>query len=155
MIRIVFVLMCLLCWSVAGVQAGPNDQVVVNTQEPSPSFSYSSDRYRDPFVASTVVLPTSVGSAVQGRDGSAQTVKVVGTMLSVQGRWAVLEFERGERLIVMPGQVVSGYSRVVKRITEHGVTLSAMGETATSPAEKTYWLDEEPEIREPRFGGDS
>ncbi len=155
MMRVVSVLMCVACWSVGGVHGGPNGQVVVNTQKPSPSFSYSSDRYRDPFVASTVVLPTSVGSAVQGRDGSAQTVKVVGTMLSAQGRWAVLEFERGERLIVMPGQVISSYSRVVKRITEHSVTLSAMGETATSPAEKTYWLHEEPEIREPRFGGDS
>ena len=155
MMRVVSVLMCVACWSVGGVHGEPNDQVVVNTQKPSPSFSYTSDRYRDPFVASTVVLPTSVGSAVQGRDVSSQTVKVVGTMLSAQGRWAVLEFEKGERLIVTPGQVISDYSRVVKRITEQGVTLSAIGETATSRAEKTYWLDEEPEIGEPRSGGTS
>lgn len=155
MMRVGSVLMCLVCWSVGGVHGASNDQVAVNTQETLPSFSYDSDRYRDPFVASTVVPPTAVGSAVQGRDVNSQTVKVVGTMSSARGRWAVLEFESGERLIVMLGQVISDYSRVVKRITEQGVTLSAIGEMATSQAEKTYWLDEEPEIGEPRSGGTS
>ena len=154
MMRVVSVLMCVACWSVGGVHEGPNDQVMADTQEPSSSFSYSSDRYRDPFVASAVI-PTPVRSAEQRRDVSPQTVKVVGTMSSAQGRWAVLEFEGSERLIVVPGQVISAYSRVVKHITERGVTLSAIGETARSQAEKTYWLDEEPEIGEPRSGGDS
>ena len=154
MMRVVSVLMCVACWSVGGVHGGPNDQVVANPQEPSPSFSYSSDRYRDPFVASTVI-PTPVDSAEQGRDVSPQTVKVVGTMSSAQGRWAVLEFEGGEQLIVMQGQVISAYSRVVKRITERGVTLLSIGETATSQTEKTYWLDEELQIGESRSGGNS
>ena len=151
MMRVVSVLICLACGSVAGVHGGSGAQVVANTQEFSPSFSYGSDHYRDPFVAPTVIQ-TPPGSAVQGRDVS-PIVKVVGTMSSAQGRWAVLEFEGGERLIVMPGQVISAYSRVVKRITEQGVTLSSIGETAKSQAEKTYWLDEKLDIGESRSGG--
>lgn len=154
MMRVVLVFMCFACMSVGGVYGGPNDQVMANTQEPSRSFSYSSDRYRDPFVPS-MVLPTPAGSAVQGRDVSPQTVKVVGTMLSAQGRWAVLEFEGSEQLIVKQGQVISAYSRVVKRITEQGVTLSSIGEMATPQAEQVYWLDEEPDIGKPRSGGNS
>lgn len=154
MMRGVSVLMCFLCGSVAGVQAGPGDQVVANAQQLSPSFSYSADHYRDPFVP-TAVTRTPEGSAVQAVDVSPQTVRVVGTITTAQGRWAVLEFEGGERLIVVPGQVISAYSRMVKRITEQGVTLSAIGDTAKSQVEKTYWLDEEPDIGEPRSGGNS
>lgn len=152
--RVVAVLMCFSCGSVAGVYGEPGDQVVANTQEPSPSFRYSSDRYRDPFIP-TAVPRTSAEPSVQGEDVSPQTVKVVGIMSSAQDRWAVLEFESGERLIVTPGQVISAYSRVVKDITEQGVTLSTIGETAKSQAEKTYWLDEERDLEEPRSGGNS
>ena len=154
MIRVV--LMFVVCGSVAWtpVHAGPGEQAVVNAQEPSPAFRYRSDHYRDPFVP-TSVIQAPVGSSVQGQGVSPQPVKVVGTMSSAQGRWAVLEFEGGERLIVMPGQVISAYSRIVKRITEQGVTLSAIGDTAKPQAEKTYWLDEERDIGEPRSEGNS
>lgn len=156
MMRVVSVLMFFLCMSVAGpqVHAGSGDQVAVNAQEPSPAFRYRSDHDRDPFVP-TSVLRVPAGSSVQRQDVSPQTVKVVGTMSSAQGRWAVLEFEGGERLIVMPGQVISAYSRIVKRITEQGVTLSAIGDNAKPQAEKTYWLDEERDFVEPRSGGNS
>lgn len=153
MMRIVSVLMCFLCGSVAGVQAGPGEQAVANTQEPSASFRYSSDHYRDPFVP-TAVTRMPEGSAVQAVDVSPQTVKVVGIMSSAQGRWAVLEFEGGERLVVMPGQTIPAYSRIVKRITEQEVTLSATGATEAQ-AEKTYWLDQGPDIGDPRSGGNS
>ena len=153
MIRIVSVLMCFLYGSVAGIQAGPGEQVVANVQEPSASFSYSSDHYRDPFVR-TAAIRTPEESAVSAVDVSPQTVKVVGIISSAQGRWAVLEFEGGERLIVMPGQTISAYSRIVKRITEQEVTLSAIGATKAQ-AEKTYWLDQGPDIGEPRSGGNS
>ena len=76
-------------------------------------------------------------------------------MSSAQGRWALLEFEDGKRLIVRQGQVISAYSRVVQRITDHGVTLSAIGEKARPQQEKTYWLYEEKDFWEPRSGGDS
>lgn len=158
MMYVISVLLSFVCAGVfwlAGVQvqAGPGEQAVANTQEPSASFSYSSDHYRDPFVP-TAVTRTPEGSAVQAVDVSPQTVTVVGIMSSAQGRWAVLEFEGGERLIVMPGQTIFAHSRIVKRITEQGVTLSAIGATGAQ-AEKTYWLDQEPDIGEPRSGGNS
>ena len=153
MMRGVLVLMCFLCGSVAGVQAGPGEQALANTQEPSASFSYSSDHYRDPFVP-TAVTRTPEGSAVQAVDISPQSVTVVGIISSAQGHWAVLEFEGGERLIVMPGQTISAYSRMVKRITEQGVTLSAIGQTKAQ-GEKTYWLAQEPDIGEFRSDGNS
>ena len=153
MMRVVLVLMCFLCGSVAGVQAGPGEQVVANTQKPLASFSYSSDHYRDPFVPPAVTRTPEV-SAVRAMDASPQTVTVVGIISSARGRWAVLEFESGERLIVMPGQTISAYSRIVKRITEQGVTLAAIGATEAQ-AEKTYWLDQEPDIGEPRSSGNS
>ena len=154
MIRIVSVLTCFLCGSVAGVQAGPGEQAAANAQEPSASFRYGSDHYRDPFVP-TAVTRTPERPAVRAVDVSPQTMKVVGITSSAQGRWAVLEFEGGERLIVMPGQVISAYSRIVKRITEQGVTLSAIGDTAKAQVEKTYWLDQEPDVGEPRSRGNS
>ena len=153
MMRVVLVLMCFLYGSVAGVQAGPGERVVANTQKPSASFRYSSDHYRDPFVPKAVTR-TPEGSAGQAVDASPQTVRVVGIMSSAQGRWAVLEFEGGERLIVMPGQTISAYSRIVKRITEQEVTLSAIGGTEAQ-AEKTYWLDQKLDIGEPRSDGNS
>ena len=153
MMRAGFVLMCFLCGSVAGVQAGPGEQVAANTQEPLASFSYSSDHYRDPFVP-TAVTRTPEGSAGQAVDVSPQTVMVVGIISAAQGHWAVLEFDGGERLIVVPGQIISAYSQIVKRITEQGVTLSAIGATKTQ-GEKTYWLDQEPDIGEARSGGNS
>lgn len=151
------VLMFVVCGSVAWtpVHAGPGEQAVAkNAQQPSTAFRYRSDNYRDPFVP-TAVTQTPVGSSVQGPDKSPQTVRVVGTMSSAQGRWAMLEFEGGERLIVMPGQVISAHSRIVKRITEQGVTLSAIGDTAKPQAEKIYWLDEERGIGVPRSKGNS
>lgn len=150
MMRIVSMLMCFLCGSVAGVQAGPGEQAGANAQEPSASFGYSSDHYRDPFVPAAVTR-TPEGGAVQAVDVSPQTVKVVGIMSSARGRWAVLEFGGGERLVVMPGQTIPAYSRIVKRITEQEVTLSATG----AQAEKTYWLDQEPDVGDPRSGGNS
>lgn len=153
MMRVVFVLMCFLCGSVAGVQAGPDGQVAANVQEPLASLSYRSDYYRDPFVPAAVIR-TPEGSATQTVDASPQTVRVVGIISSAQGHWAVLEFDGGERLIVVPGQIISSYSRVVKRITEQGVTLSAIGATK-SQGEKTYWLDQELDVGESRSGGNS
>ena len=91
---------------------------------------------------------------MQSVDASPQTVKVAGIMSSAQGHWAMLEFDDGERLIVVPGQILSAYSRVVKRITEQGVTLSVIGATKAE-GEKTYWLDQEPDVGEPRSGGNS
>lgn len=153
MMRVVFMLMCFLCGSVVGVQAGPDGQVVANVQEPVASLNYRSDRYRDPFVPA-VVTRTPERVAGQAVDESHQTVRVAGIISSAQGHWAMLEFDGGERLIVMPGQILSAYSRVVKRITEQGVTLSAIGETKAQ-GEKTYWLDQGPDAGEPRSGGNS
>ena len=143
-------------FSFAGTQvhAGPGDQKVTNAQELSRVFRYRSDHYRDPFVPKSVVR-TPAGSSLQGQDVSRQTVKVVGIMSSAQGRWAMLEFEDGERFIVMPGQVMSAYSRIVKRITDQGVTLSALGKKAGPQPERTYWLYDERDLRESRSGEDS
>ncbi|MDE0144560.1 MAG: hypothetical protein OXI53_10305 [Nitrospira sp.] len=154
MMRVVLVLMCFLCGSVAGVQAGPDEQVAANTRESLASFSYRSDHYRDPFVPPAVVTRTPEGSAAQAVDVNPQTVRVVGMMSSAQGHWAVLEFDGGERLIVVPGQIISAYSQIVERITEQGVTLSAIGETRAQ-GETTYWLDQEPDAGAPRSGGNS
>lgn len=151
--RVVFVLTCFLCGSVAGVQAGPDGQVVANVQEPLVSLSYRSDHYRDPFVPAAVSR-TPEGPTGPAVDANPQTVRVVGIMSSAQGHWAVLEFDGGERLIVVPGQIMSAYSRVVKRITEQGVTLSAIGATEAQ-GETTYWLDQEPDAGEPRSGENS
>ena len=71
MMRVVLVLMCFLCGSVAGVQAGPGEQVVANTQKPLASFSYSSDHYRDPFVPKAVTrTPEVICRAGNGRKPS-------------------------------------------------------------------------------------
>lgn len=153
MMRVVLGLMCFLCGSVAGVRAGPGDQVAANPQKPLASFSYRSDHYRDPFVPSAVTR-TPEGSAGQAADVSLRTVRVVGIIASDQGHWAILEFDGGERLIVVPGQIISAYSQIVKRITEQGVTLSAIGATKAQ-GEKTYWLDQEPDIGKPRSDGNS
>ena len=150
MMRVVFVLMCFLCGSVAGVQAGPDEQVATDVQGPVASLRYRSDHYRDPFVPAAVTR-TPEGSAGPAVEASPQTVRVAGIISSTQGRWAVLEFDGGERLIVVPGQILSAYSRVVKRITERGVTLLAIG-TTKAQGEKTYWLDQEPDVGEPRSG---
>lgn len=132
------------------VHAGQGDQVTTNAQEPPRAVRYRADHYRDPFVPKSIIR-NPAGSSVQGQDVS--PVKVMGTTSSAQGRWAMLEFEDGERLIVVPGQVISAYSRVVKRITEHGVTLAAIGEKAGPQAERTYRLYEE--VLELRSNGDS
>ncbi len=153
MMRVVFVCLCVLCGSVAGVWAGTGEQVVANTQEPSASFSYRADRYRDPFVPATVPR-TPEASAGQAVAVSPQTVRVVGIISSAQGHWAVLEFDGGERLIVVPGQIISASSQIVKRITEQGVTLSAIGATKAQ-GENTYWLDQEPDAGEPPAGENS
>ena len=157
MTRTVSMLLLFLCGSLfrpAGteVHAGPGDQVVTNAQASPGVVRYRSDHFRDPFVPKSVV-PHPVDSSVEVQDVS--PVKVMGTMLSAQGRWAMLEFEDGKRLIVVPGQVISAYSRVVKRITEEGVTLSATGDKASPQAEKTYRLSDERDFGEPRAGGDS
>ena len=159
MTRAVSVLMFFVCGSVLScigthVHAGPGDQVMTDAQEPPHVFRYRADHYRDPFVPKSVV-PNAAGASLQGQDASRRTVKVLGTMSSAEGRWATLEFEDGERLIVMPGQFISSYSLVVKRITEQGVTLSAIEEKTKPQAEKTYWLDEERALGERRFGGNS
>ena len=155
--RTVSVLLLFLCGSIfrlAGteVHAGPGDQVVTNAQESPGVVRYRSDRFRDPFTPKSGV-PHPAGSSVEVQD--VNPVKVMGTMSSAQGRWAMLEFEDGERLIVVPGQVISAYSRIVKRITEDGVTLSATGDQASAQAERTYRLYEERDFWEPRAGGDS
>ena len=134
------------------VHAGPGDQVVTNAQASPGVVRYRSDHFRDPFVPKSVV-PHPVGSSVEVQDVG--SVKVMGTMSSAQGRWAMLEFEDGERLLVVPGQVISAYSRIVKRITEEGVTLSATGDQASQQAERTYRLSDERDSWESRTGGDS
>jgi len=153
------VLMFFVCGSVLSCigthgHAGPGDQVVTDAQEPSHLFRYRADHFRDPFVPKSVV-PNAASASLQGQDVNRQTVKVLGTLSSAEGRWAILEFEDGERLIVMPGQFLSAYSLVVKRITEQGVTLSGIEEQTEPQAEKTYWLDEERALEELRFGGNS
>ncbi len=124
------------------VHAGPGDQVVTNAHESSPVVRSRPDQYRDPFVPKSGV-PSPAGSSPEERDATGNAVKVMGTLSTAQGRWAMLEFEDGARRIVVPGQILSAYSRVVKRITEKGVTLSATGDTAGPQAERTYRLDEE------------
>jgi len=150
------VLIIFVCGSVAWtpVQARSGEQMATHAQEPSSAFRYRSDHYRDPFVPKSVVrIPA--GSSVQGQAVTPHAVKVIGILSSTQSRWAVLELKNGERLIVMPGQVISAYSQIVKRITKQGVTLSAIEEKAKPQAEKTYWLDEERALGELRFGGNS
>ena len=159
MMHAISVLMSFVCIGLfwfAGthVHAGPGDQVVTNAQEPPRVVRYRSDHDRDPFVPKSIIR-NPAGSSVQGQDVSRQTVKVMGIMSSAQGRWALLEFDDGERLIVVPGQVISAYSRVVKRITEHGVTLAAIGERVRPQAERTYRLYEERDVLESRANGDS
>ena len=151
--------MCLVCVGVfwfAGthVHAGPGDQNVTNAQESPLVVRYHADHHRDPFTPKPGV-PAPVGPALDVQDVNRQTVKIMGTMSSAQGRWALLEFEDGERRIVVPGQVLSAYSRIVKRITEDGVTLAATGDRAGAQAERTYRLDEERDVGEPRSGKDS
>ena len=153
------VLMSFVCVGVfwfAGthVHAGPGDQAVTNAQELPRVVRYRSDHYRDPFVPKSVA-PNPADSSLEVKDVNRQIVKVMGTMSSAQGRWAMLEFEDGERLIVVPGQVLSAYSRVVKRITREGVTLSATEEKARPQVEKTYRLYGERDFGERRSGGDS
>lgn len=134
------------------VHAGPDDQVGTNAPESPRVVRYRSDHFRDPFVPKSVVLnPASSSVEVQGV--GRQTVKVMGTMSSAKGRVAMLEFEDGERLIVVPGQVISAHSRIVKRITEQGVILSATGDKEGTQVENTYRLYEERDYGEPRSGG--
>lgn len=158
MVRVVSVLMFFVCGSVpwcigTHVHAGPGDRVVTDAKGPSHVSRYRSDRYRDPFVPKSVV-PSAPGASLQVQDVGRQTVKVLGTLSSAEGRWAVVQFENGERLIVEPGQVISTYSLVVKHITEQGVTLSAIEAQAEFQAERTYRLDEERDVSEPRPNGD-
>ena len=126
----------------------------VQSNEPSRIFRYRADHYRDPFLPKSV-FQDSAGSSLQGEDVSLQTVKVVGLMSSAQGRWAMLEFEDGERLIVRAGQIISSYSQVVKRITDQGITLSAIKGKAGGQPEKTYLLYEEQDVSSPYPGGSS
>lgn len=134
--------------------AGRADQAVNNAQKSPRVVRYRSDHYRDPFVPKSVAS-NPADSSLEAKDVNRQTVRVVGTLSSVHGRWAMLEFEDGERLIVVPGQVIPAYSRVVKRVTEEGVTLSATGARASPQVERTYRLDEERDFLEPRSREDS
>lgn len=135
------------------VHAGPGDQVVTRAQESPRIVRYRSDHYRDPFVPKSAALNPARPS-LETQDVDRQTVRVMGTMSSARGRWALLEFEDGERLIVVPGQVISASSRVVKRITEQGVTLSGTGDETGSQVERTYRLYEERDVEEPPSGGE-
>lgn len=152
------VLMSCLCVGVfwfAGTQVhgGPGDQVVTKAQESPRIVRYRSDHYRDPFVPKSVV-PSPVRSSSETQDVDRQTVKVMGTMSSARGRWALLEFEDGKRLIVVPGQVISADSIAVKRITEQGVTFSGTGAEARSQVERTYRLYQERDFGDPPSGGE-
>ena len=100
------------------------------------------DRYRDPFVPKTVVRK-EVHAPEPKQESDRQNVLVRGIISSPRGRWALLEFENGERLIVMTGQVIAASSQVVTRITDQGVTLSALGgkADALSQPDRTYFLD--------------
>ncbi len=149
LVSVFFFLLCgsVLWFSSTQVLAGPGDPtkdlLVTNARlnETSRTFRYRSDHYRDPFLPKSV-FQNNAGSSLQRQDMSRQSVKVVGIMSSAQGHWAILEFEDGERLIVRAGQVLSAYSQVVKRITDQGVTLSAVGGKARvrSQPERTYLL---------------
>ncbi len=108
-------------------------------------------RYRDPFVPKAVppppvsepAPPSPAPVSAPEPEPVSLTVLVRGIASSPQGRWALLEFENGEQLIVRTGQVIAAFSRVVTRITDQGVTLSALGGAeAPSPADRTYFLDQ-------------
>ncbi len=103
------------------------------------------DPYHDPFVPKTVVrTDTEVGSPVPKQEPDRQNVLVKAIIASPRGRWAILEFENGERLIVMTGQVIAASSQVVTRITDREVTLSALEGKASprSQPDRTYVLDQ-------------
>jgi len=112
--------------------------------ETDPAWRYRADRYRDPFVPKPVVRD-ALHSPVPKQAADRQHVLVKGIVSSPWGRWALLEFANGERLIVSAGQVIEASSQVVTRITDHGVTLSTLegtGETQ-SQSDRTYFLDRE------------
>ncbi len=122
------------------VHAGQADPT--NDQEPVRPFRYAADRYRDPFVPKSMVRREAEASLPRQ---AVNPVKVVGILASAQGRWALLERRDGARRIVTVGEVLAAPSRVVKRITEHEVTLAVVeGKTGgASQAERIYVLDEE------------
>jgi len=84
------------------VYAGPGDPAVPNDRESPRVVRYRSDHVRDPFMPKSVILKPA-GSSVETQDVNRGTVKVIGTMSSIHGRWAMLEFEDGEQLIVVQG----------------------------------------------------
>ena len=100
------------------------------------------DRYRDPFVPKTIIRK-EIHASEPKQEPDRQTVLVRGIISSPHGRWALLEFKNGERLIVTAGQVIVASSQVVTRITDHGVTLSALGGKADAPSQpdRTYFFD--------------
>lgn len=143
------------------VRAEPRDparDLLKNVQlnKTSHTFRYRSDHYRDPFLPKSG-FQNNAGLSLQRQDVSRQCVKVVGIMSSAQGRWASLEFEDEERLIVRAEQVLSAYSQVVKRITDRGVTLSSIQGKGSirSQREETYLLYEERDFFEPSSRGSS
>lgn len=154
-VSLVTVMFALVCWEypwfashhVAAEQHDTTGDSLVPRaplNETDPAWRYRADRYRDPFVPKPVVRD-ALHSPVPKQAADRQHVLVKGIVSSPWGRWALLEFENGERLIVSAGQVIEASSQVVTRITDHGVTLSTLegtGETQ-SQSDRTYFLDRE------------
>lgn len=154
-VSLVTVMFALVCWEgpwfashhVAAEQhdaTGDSLAPRAPSNETDPAWRYRADRYRDPFVPKPVVRD-AFHSPVPKQAADRQHVLVKGIVSSPRGRWALLEFENGERLIVSTGEVIAGSSQVVTRITDHGVTLSALEGTgeAQSQSDRTYFLDRE------------
>ncbi len=151
LVTMIFVALCGECprGALSHVYAEPHDVSVDSFVPRAPlhtthrALRSRIDRYRDPFVPKTVVRTEIPAPEPTQEAPSRQHVLVRGIMSSPQGRWALLEFENGERLIVRAGQVIAAFSQVVTRITDQGVTLSALGGKgdAPLPPDRTYLLD--------------
>ncbi len=153
LVSLATVMFALVCWgcpwfSSNHVSAGQHDTIEDSFLPRTPlnvtnrALTYRADHYRDPFVPKPVVREVFRSPAPK-QDPDRQHVLVKGIVSSPQGRWALLDFENGERLIVTEGQVIAASSQVVTRITDHGVTLSALESTAgaQSQPDRTYFLD--------------
>ncbi len=169
MVTMIFMLWCGECssFSASRVSAEPRDAAGdallphTSLNRTPHALRYRADRYRDPFAPKSIVrkeakspvpqqepdsqnvpVPAIIAPVPQ-QDPDNQNVLVKGIISSPRGRWALLEFANGERRIVVAGQVLAAFSRVVTRITDREVTLSALEGTvdARLQPDRTYVLD--------------
>ncbi len=163
-LSMVIMIFALLCWEYprfflihvyAEQRDASGDSLLSHTQlnKTNRALKDRADRYRDPFVPKSVVRKTMRSPVPKQtldrhlpspkQEPVRQNVRVRGIVSSPQGRWAFLEFENGERLIVMVGQVIAASSQVVTRITDQGVTLASLEGKAEGKAQpdRTYLLD--------------